>query len=123
MSSQQPKNERLPKNEILRGKKCFETVFSGGDVVFGKIMSIRFMKAEDRRAAFAVSKKAGNAVKRNRIKRLLREIYRKNRQQIGNFWIVFIVSRKQDRINFTSLQEEFLHLILRAELVIEKERS
>ena len=120
MNSQQPKNERLPKNEILRGKKSFSLVFSGGDVVYGHALSLRFLPEEQRRVAFAVSKKAGNSVKRNRIKRLLREVYRKNRESIGNFWIIFIVGRKQDKLTYQKLLDEFLHLVLIAK--VERER-
>jgi len=91
-------------------------VFSGGDVVYGRTLCLRYLPAEQRRVAFAVSKKTGNAVRRNRIKRLLREIYRKNRESIGNFWIVFIVGKKQEKLTYQKLQDEFLHLILTAKL-------
>jgi len=121
MSSQQLKSERLCKHEILRGKKCFETVFSSGDVVFGPVFSLRYVPATDKRVAFAVSKRAGNAVYRNRVKRILRDIYRKQKHLLGNYWIVCVVGKKNQRLTYNKLLNEFLNLILKANLV--KERS
>ena len=61
------------------------------------------------RIGITVTKKVGNAVRRNRIKRVFREIYRKNRHLLeANLDLVINSHRGIDTTNFLSLQEEFL---------------
>lgn len=76
----------LSKKERIKSKKEFELVYSYGSTVFSRN---RYLKAKfytklnpevsGVKSAFTVSKKAGFAVWRNRIKRLLRESYRLNK--------------------------------------------
>ncbi|MCK9211356.1 MAG: ribonuclease P protein component [Ignavibacteriaceae bacterium] len=80
------------KNERIKEKKLFEKLYTSGKISFSsnkKIKAVYFF-VEDRNADFpkvavAVSKKAGNAFWRNRVKRLLREAYRLNKLPISSF--------------------------------------
>lgn len=74
----------LKKPERLCSKKAFEFLFAQGKTVFIHPLKIvySFEKSTEStvKAAFGVSKRNfKKAVKRNRIKRLLREAYRKNK--------------------------------------------
>lgn len=71
---------RLPRKNILRGKDSFDTLFQDGIRIAAGHIDLRYLTEEaDRfsvKVAFIAGRKLGNAVTRNRCKRLLREAYR-----------------------------------------------
>lgn len=82
------------KSERIKDKKHFEKIYESGNVFFSSDKKVKavylFIEDSDVRlpkVAVAVSKKAGNAFWRNRIKRLLREAYRLNKLPISSFCI------------------------------------
>lgn len=75
----------------LKKEKDFNLVFKKGNRLFSHSLTVIYYKADCIKAGFAVSKKHGGAVKRNRIKRLLRESFRSFMPFLGkNFFFVFI---------------------------------
>lgn len=76
----------LPEDERIKQKKEFDLVYSSGKIIYSNNKKLKatycFLKEETNpgvKVAFAIYKKAGNAVWRNRVKRLLREAYRLNK--------------------------------------------
>ncbi len=72
-------NFRLPKDERLRKPKEFRRIYAEGVRFKGRFMTAFIMPSETsfQRIGITASKKAvGNAVQRNRAKRLLREAFR-----------------------------------------------
>lgn len=66
------------KKDVLRGKKTFSMVYNKGKSTGSKYVVV-FYKKNDldyNRIAFLASKKVGNAVARNRAKRLMKESIR-----------------------------------------------
>ena len=75
----------------LKKQKDFNLVFNKGKKLFSSCLTIVYLPSKELKAGFAVSKKHGGSVKRNRIKRLLRESFRSFSPKIGqNFFFVFI---------------------------------
>jgi ribonuclease P protein component len=64
------------------------------------------------RLGITVSKRIGNAVRRNRIKRLIREFFRLNRKSfLKGYDVNFIASRGAHDLVFKNLKEELGNLI------------
>ncbi len=76
----------------LKKEKDFNLVFNKGKRLFSSALTMVFVPAKELKAGFAVSKKHGGSVKRNKIKRLLRESFRSFLPSLSgqNFFFVFI---------------------------------
>ena len=82
------KNFSLTRNERVKKKRDFEKVYSSARVLFSSdhLIKIHFLFVDSDvygvKMAAAVSKKAGKAVWRNRVKRLIKETYRLNKNPL-----------------------------------------
>ncbi len=111
----------FPKNEKLKSKKLIEQLFAKGSSISKHPVKLIYLKTElpkDVKIQVGVSvakKRFKSAVKRNRIKRLLRESYRLNKHQIfnnieGNFAFLFLYIGKEIP-NFSELEEAMLAVL------------
>lgn len=65
-----------------------------------------------RRFGFSVSKKTGNAVKRNLVKRLFREVCRNNLDKFPpGYDYVFITGKGMEKISYRLLKDEVLKIL------------
>ncbi|MFQ6618896.1 MAG: ribonuclease P protein component [Fidelibacterota bacterium] len=97
----------LKKTEILRGFRSFTHVIKNGKCLKSDQFSIYWIKSDSKKAGFAVSKKVGKAVKRNRIRRILKEAYRNIKYKFpDNYSYVFIVNRPDIQIKYSTLLED-----------------
>jgi ribonuclease P protein component len=75
----------------LKKEKDWSLVFSKGKRIFSSSLTLVYFPASELKVGYAVSKKHGGSVKRNRIKRLLRESFRSFSLSLKkNFFFVFI---------------------------------
>ncbi len=109
-SEDYPRNIRIVRTSDYRmlykaGKKVYSERF----VLFWKNSGVGH-----HRLGITVSRKTGNAVVRNRIKRLFREIFRKAwRTMPGQFDIVLNIKPGCASANYTELRAEFLNAVQR----------
>ncbi|GIP36027.1 ribonuclease P protein component [Paenibacillus sp. J2TS4] len=73
------------------------------------------------RVGVSVSKKVGNAVVRNRIRRVVKEIIRLNLDRIeGNSDIIFIARKPVAEMNYDEIQKSLMHVMRKASLLKKK---
>ena len=101
----------------LKKEKDFNLVFNKGKRLYSDSVTIIYYKSNEIKAGFAVSKKHGGSVQRNRIKRLLREPFRSFLPKIRqNFFFVFIPKVK-DEYSLKKFNETIEFLFKKAEIL------
>jgi ribonuclease P protein component len=81
----------------LKKEKDFNQVFANGKRLYSSSLTVIYLPSSELKAGFAVGKKHGGSVKRNRVKRLLRESFRSFLPFLGqNFFFVFIPKVKEE---------------------------
>ena len=102
-------NFRLRRHERITTRTDFETIFKKGrrySIDFFTII-LHENDRDVRRLGMAVSRKVGGAVKRNRVKRLLREYFRLNKERLPEGHdIVFIAKPGATTLNYFTLTKE-----------------
>ncbi|MEA2013770.1 MAG: ribonuclease P protein component [Thermodesulfobacteriota bacterium] len=108
------------KKERVRKRKRYLSIYQGG----GRVHSDNFVvilapnPSGDKRFGVTVSKKVGDAVKRNRIKRLLREFFRLNKDKLPDSKDMVIIAKKD--VSLLKYQDVCLEL---ASLLKKKSRA
>ena len=112
----------MRKIKTLKKNYEFQNVLAKGKFYIGKQITIYISKNKENinKIGIAISTKTCNAVKRNRIKRLIRENYRliKDELEVG-YNIVFLWNRKDEvnNANFFIIKEDMNKLLKRAEIL------
>lgn len=101
----------------------FQKVYNKGKNFWNRNLVLFVMKNNlgYTRVGYTVTKKVGNSVVRNRIRRQMKEIYRLNFYRIEkNYDLIFIPKQNVVDISFEELESAMLH-ILKLSKVIKKE--
>lgn len=109
--------EAFPKRVRLRRRREYLAVQRGGGRVGTRHFVVYARRNGDREArlGITVSRKVGKAVARNRIKRLVREAFRRNRHKMPRgFDVVFVARQGQPTPAYAEVVAELLSAAKRA---------
>ncbi|MBP2642338.1 MAG: rnpA [Firmicutes bacterium] len=108
---------KLSKRRILKKNKHFQAVYRHAKSVANRYMVLYVLKRKGGpgQVGFAAGKRLGNAVVRNRVKRLLREAYRLNCHKLNDGFDLIIVGRQAviDK-GYSPVEDSFINLCSRA---------
>ena len=108
---------------VLSGKKNFSLVYNKGKSVGDKFVVVFYKKngMDTYRTAFLASKKVGNAVKRNRARRLMKEAFRSmNNFDICGYDIIFIARNTIDGKKCDDVKKSMISALKRTTIIRKK---
>lgn len=115
----------MKKTKMLKKNYEFRTVLNKGEYYYGKYItaSVRKNNKNINFLGIAISSKIGKAVKRNHIKRLIREAYKNEEERIkaGNT-IVFLWNKHKDSKNvyYKNIEKDVKKIFSDAKIFIEE---
>jgi len=98
----------LKREFVLKKRKCFLEAYAKGKRYNGLFVVIYFLPGKEKKLfGFTVSKKIGKAVKRNKVKRLLKELVRVNFNFFPeNCWYVLNAKKSIRKAGYFDLEKD-----------------
>lgn len=110
----------MEKKFRIRKNVEFKKVYKLGKNYWNRNL-ILYVKKNDKkvtRVGYTITKKIGNAVTRNRLRRMMKEVYRLNFHNIKEGYdLVFIAKKKLVGISYKELESSMLHIMSLAKLL------
>lgn len=109
----------FPKAEHLKKRWEFLRVYAANEKHTGALLILHVLRNQpDRKAGILVSRKVGIAVRRNRIKRLIREAYRLNKNLLPpNIYVLVTAKYDIGTPVYKAVEEDLLKLYKEAGLI------
>jgi ribonuclease P protein component len=111
MNDKSKSDEKLPKKEIIRSKLDFKDIIQNGQRWNGQSIRCFYLEGEKREVGFAAPKRLGHAVMRNRLKRFMREIYRKNKYRLRPMRLIIIANESAEKAGYRGIEKDFHHFL------------
>ncbi len=110
------KQNRIKKNDE------FQQVFKRGTSFANRQLVLYYLKKKDQehfRIGLSVSKRIGNAVTRNQIKRYLRQAFHEMEENILSEYDLVIIARKPtNRMNYHEIKKSLNHVLSKNNLLV-----
>lgn len=118
----------MKKTEAIKLNKEFKSLYYRGGCQVSKRIVLYFRKNKNNkdinRLGLTVSKKVGNAVTRNRIRRLIKENYRIREDSLSKGYdLVFVARKSAAEFGFYEIGKDMDYILRKCGLLIEKNMS
>lgn len=111
---------KLSKKNLLHKNSQFQHMYAAGKSYANRMMVVYVLPkaVPDRHVGFAAGKRLGGAVVRNRVKRLLREVYRLNQSRlISDADFIFVGRKAMTTADLSAVNRAFEDLCKRARIL------
>lgn len=108
------------KENRIKSKNAFQIVYKTGRSVVDSMSVMYVLPNEEKniKIGFAVGKKMGSAVTRNRVKRLMREVFRHKKAELkDSVQIIWVARKKLVEADIYTYDRIFMRLAKRAGLL------
>ena len=98
----------------LRNNMEFKKVYNGGKNYWNRnlVLYVRKNNMENSRIGYSITKKIGNSVVRNKVRRRVKEIYRLNVNNIKSGYDIILIPKKNIvDISYKELESAMLHIL------------
>ena len=100
----------------LKKQSDFQKLFKKGKRAFSPSFTILYTPAKKTSMGISIGKKHGKSVKRNRIKRLIREAFRLTHEQMQGTYAFVIIPKVADSYKFSTYKKDLQWIIKREKL-------
>ena len=111
----------FPRELILKKRESFKNLYRRGRRIRGETITLFFYPSdvEPFRVGFSTRKKLGNAVCRNRARRLMREAFRLHQHDVhGGMEYLFLWTGGVEGVKLDRVEEEMMGLLERGRLML-----
>lgn len=98
----------------LRNNMEFKKVYNGGKNYWNRnlVLYVRKNNMENSRVGYSITKKIGNSVVRNKVRRRMKEIHRLNFNNVkSGYDLIFIPKRNVVDISYKEMESAMLHIL------------
>lgn len=103
----------------IKKEKDFKKLFVKGKKAYAQTLSVVYMKGSFNSMGLCVGKKYGKAVKRNRIKRLLRAAFYPECDKLDGYFIL-LIPKQADDYSFKNFSRDLKYIFKREKLYGDK---
>lgn len=110
----------MKSEERIKRNSHFRYIYNRGKSISNDTLVLYILKNKKsiNRVGISVSKKVGNSVVRNRVKRLIRESYRLNRHNfINGHDFIFIARQKSSSADYKKVEGAMKHLMRKTGII------
>ncbi|MDE7401476.1 MAG: ribonuclease P protein component [Clostridia bacterium] len=104
------------KYQRLKKNADFQKLFKKGKRVFSRTLTVIYTPAKEKTVmGIALSKKHGKAVKRNRIKRLIRAAFSNNFEKLNGVYSLVVLPKICEEYDYAEIEKSLINCFRRME--------
>lgn len=104
------------KTRTIKKQEEFQKLFSKGKRSFSPSLTVVYLKSDELKMGISVGKRHGKAHQRNRIKRLLREAFRLEKEKITGKYSIVLMPKVCENYSLDTFRKHFSKIVEKEKL-------